>query len=75
MKKLPFLEKKMWVLLLILVGAGIYFIYRYQKNKDTGFGFLPDSQKDESALEIARKRYARGEITREQFEKIRHDLE
>lgn len=29
----------------------------------------------ESAIEIARRRYAAGEITREQFEEIRRDLE
>jgi putative membrane protein len=28
----------------------------------------------ESPLEIARRRYARGEITREQFEQLRRDL-
>ena len=29
---------------------------------------------DDSPLEIARTRYARGEITREQFEQLRRDL-
>ena len=28
----------------------------------------------DSALEIARRRYARGEITREEFEQVRRDL-
>lgn len=29
---------------------------------------------EDSAVEIARKRYARGEITREEFEQLRRDL-
>lgn len=32
------------------------------------------SQKPESALEILQKRYARGEITKEEFDQIRRDL-
>ena len=29
---------------------------------------------EESPLEVARRRYARGELTREQFEQLRRDL-
>ena len=29
---------------------------------------------EESSLDIARRRYARGELTREQFEQLRRDL-
>jgi len=31
--------------------------------------------KDDSPVEIARRRYARGEITRQEFEQIRRDLQ
>jgi len=34
----------------------------------------PSTRADESALEILKRRYARGEITREEFETIRRDL-
>jgi len=34
----------------------------------------PITKADESALEILKRRYARGEITREEFEAIRRDL-
>jgi putative membrane protein len=34
----------------------------------------PITKVDESALEILKRRYARGEITREEFETIRRDL-
>ena len=35
----------------------------------------PASSPGDSALEIARRRYAAGEISREQFEQLRRDLE
>ncbi|HLG10274.1 MAG TPA: SHOCT domain-containing protein [Dehalococcoidia bacterium] len=35
-------------------------------------GVRPD--KDDSPLQIAKRRYARGEITRDQFEELRRDL-
>jgi putative membrane protein len=62
----------MWILLLIVIGAGIYFIYRSQAKQA---GLTGRSREPESALDIARSRYARGEISREQFEEIRRDLE
>lgn len=33
-----------------------------------------DGRRDDTPLEIARRRYARGEITRDQFEQLRRDL-
>jgi putative membrane protein len=33
-----------------------------------------DHRSGESPLEIAKRRYARGEITKEQYEQLRHDL-
>ena len=33
------------------------------------------SNRDDSAFEIARRRYARGEITREEFDRLRRDLQ
>jgi putative membrane protein len=35
----------------------------------------PASTSSESALEIAKRRYAAGEISREQFEQLRRDLQ
>jgi uncharacterized membrane protein len=38
-------------------------------------GFQPPQGQVESALDILKKRYARGEITNEQFESMRRDVE
>ena len=37
-------------------------------------GGSSESRDRESPLDIARRRYANGEITREQFDQFRHDL-
>lgn len=57
----------MWLLLLVLIGVVIYFVVRGDK--------WMKKEGDESPLEILKKRYARGEITREEYNKIKKELE
>jgi putative membrane protein len=66
----------LWMILvwLVIIGGGIWLLAalfpRHQANKsDTG------EQSDESALAILQQRYARGELTHQEFEAIRRDLE
>lgn len=56
----------MWLVYIILVGVIVYLIITSQKKLEG---------KDETALEILKKRYARGEIKKEEFKKIKKDLE
>jgi len=54
------------IILVVLVGIVIYFI----KNREK----LRQDDGEESALEILKKRYAKGEITRQQYEEMKKDL-
>ena len=58
-----------WILFIIAVGAVGYFIVQKAKAKASGM-LLP-----ETPLNILKRRYAGGEITKEEYDRIKHDLE
>lgn len=62
-----------WIVVLAAVGAFIYWIVSAASANSRGPGTPPPRSEDD-ALAIARRRYASGEITREQFEQLRRDL-
>jgi putative membrane protein len=51
-----------WLALLAAIGVGVWWLVRVARTRQDG------------ALEALRERYARGEITREEFEARRRDL-
>jgi putative membrane protein len=53
------------------VIVAIVFLIRWIAHSTKG---TPDSKGGESALEILKKRYARGEINKEEFEEKKRDL-
>ncbi len=56
--------------LIVLLGLGVWALIRYgQRQGDRGAGA------GGRALEILKERYARGEMTREEYEERRRDLE
>ena len=59
----------MWIIFLIVIGLLIYFIVQSQKTK----GQTPTQ--NESPLDILKRRYAKGEIAREEYERMKKDLE
>jgi putative membrane protein len=59
----------MWIIFLIVIGVVIYFIVQTQKTK----GQTPTQ--NESHLDILKRRYAKGEIAKEEYEKMKKDLE
>lgn len=58
----------MWLLLLIIIGIAVYFFMQTMKLKGTSDSY------HETPLEILKKRYARGEISKEEFDRIKNDL-
>ena len=59
----------MWIIFLIVIGLLIYFIVNAQKTKSQ------TPTQNESHLDILKKRYAKGEITKEEYERMKKDLE
>jgi len=60
----------MWLIWILIAGVIIYFVVDRMKNSPkTG------NSSTETALDILKKRYARGEITKEEFEKLKIDIE
>jgi putative membrane protein len=58
----------MWIIFLIVIGFLIYFIAQTQKTKGQ------TSIQNESPLDILKRRYAKGEITKEEYESLKKDL-
>jgi len=56
----------MWILLLVIVIAVVYFLVKLANPLS--------SSKTETPLDILKKRYASGEISQEEFEKMKKDL-
>jgi uncharacterized membrane protein len=60
----------MWIILLGVIGVVIWLIIRNQKQRLSTVSSYSDS-----ALEIAKRRYASGELSREEFETLKKDIQ
>jgi putative membrane protein len=58
------------VLLLVIIGLVVWGVMTLGKHGSS----VSRSAGEGDALDIARRRYARGEITKEQFDQIKKDL-
>jgi uncharacterized membrane protein len=65
-----------WVLVLLagLVTLVIWIVRRLFPQDGASLSAQEQDECEESALEIARRRYARGEITAEEFARLERDL-
>jgi putative membrane protein len=59
----------MGILLLVAVGLIVYLVVRNETKKRDS-----DTRETDTPLEIAKRRYARGEITKKEFEQLKKDL-
>lgn len=61
-----------WFFWLVFFGAIIWFILaRINKNRSSSY----NQEIKETAMDILKKRYARGELTRQEFEQMKKDIE
>jgi len=58
-----------WMISLILIAVGIWFVIRLNQNQNNKGDSL-----DQDPLEIVKNRYARGEISKAEFERMKNDL-
>ena len=59
----------MWIIFLVVIGVLIYFLLKASKSKKS------DGSMIETSLDILKKRYAKGEIDKEEFDRKKKDLE
>jgi len=59
----------MWLIVLVLVGFVIYFLFQVSKSKGSDGSII------ETPLDILKKLYAKGEIDKEEFDRKKKDLE
>ena len=59
----------MWIVFIVIIALVVYLIIRAKRPQDE------DALMSETPLHILKKRYARGEISKEEFDEIRKDIE
>ncbi|CCQ96289.1 conserved hypothetical protein [[Clostridium] ultunense Esp] len=63
-----------WILWLILIGVGIYLLITATRRNPYPPAPRNENPGEDQALSILRERYARGEITDEEFERMKEKL-
>ncbi|MFC1882608.1 SHOCT domain-containing protein [Thermodesulfobacteriota bacterium] len=58
----------MWLIILVLVGIGVYFLLQVFKSKGSSGSII------ETPSDILKQRYAKGEIDKEEFDRKKKDL-
>lgn len=59
-----------WLIWIVIIGAVIWAFIQFTSQKHQ----KPQDSQKEDALDILKKRYAKGEISKEEFERMKKDL-
>jgi putative membrane protein len=60
-----------WIMWILIIGLIVVLIWNNTSEKNK---YIPFDQKQETAIDILKKRYAKGELTKEQFDQMKRDL-
>jgi putative membrane protein len=58
-----------WIVWLLIIGVIVWVIFQFKGNNHGQY-----RKDNESSLDILKKRYANGEISKEEFERMKKDL-
>ncbi len=65
-----------WIFVLIIFGVLAWLVIMFLDGKGYGCcGKSRENEKSENPLDIVKVRYAKGEITKEEFKKMKEELE
>ncbi len=68
----------MWLFWILIIGLVIWAVVQIANrsggNQPAGGNYPPYTSQQEDALEVLKRRYARGEITKSEYEDMRRDL-
>lgn len=63
-----------WILLLVIIGGGIWQLFRPMNGNSSSRTPTHFSDRQETPLDILKKRYARGEITEVEYQQMKRNL-
>lgn len=63
----------MWILFLVVIVVVVYFVLQSTRSRNYNGSFRETAR--ETSIDILKRRYARGEISKEEFEQMKKDLE
>lgn len=65
----------MWLVVIIVAALIVYYLFARRNGDGLPESSRTSSRTGETPLEILKKRYARGEITKEEFDRMKDDIE